>query len=170
MKLDENGFHEIFETYFDPVCQFLNLYTKDETVIEDVIQDVFCNLWINRDFLQIKHLKSYLYTSARNRMLNHIRDEKLHASILASYLQEEKELHDAYECVDKEEFVRKLEKAIEELPAKCKNVFKMNRYNNMTYKEIAAKEGISEKMVEKHISTALKKIKDKVANMPFIII
>ncbi len=170
MKIDEKGFREIFEAYFEPICRFLNLYTKNESVIEDIIQEIFCNLWINRDVLQIKHLKSYLYTSARNRMLNYVRDEKLHAAILASYLLEEKELHDAYECVDQEEFNKKLEGAIEELPAKCKNVFKMSRYNNMTYKQIAAKEGISEKMVEKHIAVAMKKIKEKIINKPFIIL
>lgn len=169
-KIDENNFQTIFEVYFNPLCHFLNLYTKDEGAIEDILQDVFCNLWISRDFLQIKHLRSYLYTSTRNRILNHIRNEKLRADILSSYIQEEKELHEAYDCVDKEEFNRRLEKSIKELPPKCKKVFKMSRYDKMTYKEIAEKEGISEKMVEKHISTALKKIKDKMKGVFFILL
>ncbi len=159
-KISEQDFQKIFESHFDPLCQFLNLYTKDVYAIEDIVQDIFYNLWVNRDFLQIKHLKSYLYASARNRMLNHIRNENLHTSLLANYMVEEKELQEAYECVDKEAFDHQLEKAIDGLPVKCKNVFLLSRYSKMTYKEIAEKEGISEKMVGKHISTALKKIKD----------
>ena len=168
--INENNFQDIFEAYFDPMCRFLNLYTKNEDVIEDIIQELFFNLWINRDFLQIKHLKSYLYTSARNKMLNHIRDEKLHSALLANYVLEEKELNEAYECIDKEKFDRKLDEVIDDLPYKCKKVFKLSRYSKMTYKEIAKKEGISEKMVEKHISSALKKIKEKMKNMSFILL
>lgn len=166
--INESNFRDVFEAYFDPLCRFLNLYTKDADIIEDTIQEVFCNLWSNRDILQIKHIKSYLYTSSRNRMLNHIRDEKLHSSILAKYITEEQELQNAYDCVDKEEFAQKLEKAIEDLPAKCKNVFKLSRYSKLTYRQIADKEGISEKMVEKHVSSALKKIKATMGKMPIL--
>ncbi|MDR2039798.1 MAG: RNA polymerase sigma-70 factor [Bacteroidales bacterium] len=168
--IGENNFQDIYEAYFRPICRFLNLYTKNESVIEDVVQDVFCNLWTNRDFLQIKHVRSYLYTSARNKMLNYIRDEKLHSSILATYMLEEKQLQEAYECVDKEIFTQKLEKAIDELPVKCKNVFLLSRYDKLTYKEIAQKERISEKMVEKHISVALKKIKGMIKGKQFILL
>ncbi len=164
-KIDERNFQDIFESYFDPLCRFLNLYSKDINIIEDIVQEIFYNLWVNRDFLQIKHLKSYLYASARNRILNHIRNEKLHTSILNTYMMEEKELQEAYECVDKEEFDRKLGQAIEGLPVKCKKVFLLSRYSKMTYKEIAEKEGISEKMVGKHIASALKKIKDNMKNV-----
>ncbi|MDR2010797.1 MAG: RNA polymerase sigma-70 factor [Bacteroidales bacterium] len=168
-KINEKSFKNIFDEYFDQVCGFLNLYTKDLGVIEDIVQDIFYKLWVNRDFLQIRHVKSYLYTSARNRMLNHIRDQKLHSSLISSYTLEEKELRDAYEFVDKEEFDKILEEVIEELPEKCKNVFKLSRFDKMTYKEIANKEGISVKMVEKHISVALKNIKGKMKNISFIL-
>jgi RNA polymerase sigma-70 factor (ECF subfamily) len=103
-------------------------------------------------------------------MLNYIRDEKLHSSILATYMLEEKQLQEAYECVDKEIFTQKLEKAIDELPVKCKNVFLLSRYDKLTYKEIAQKERISEKMVEKHISVALKKIKGMIKGKQFILL
>ena len=165
MTIDERDFRKIFETYFEPICRFLNLYTKNESVIEDTIQEVFCNLWLNRDFLQIKNIRSYLYTSARNRILNYLRDEKLHSSILTSYILEEKELNDAFECVDKDIFHKKLDEAISELPSKCQKIFKLSRYHQMTYKEIANQERISEKMVEKHISVAMKKIKEKMKRL-----
>lgn len=170
IKINEESFKNIFNKYFTPICRFLNLYTKDISTIEDIVQEVFYKLWINRDFLEIKHIQSYLYTSARNRMLNHIRNEQLHSSLLASYTKEVEELRENYDIVDKEEFNIKLNKAIEELPEKCRNVFKLSRFNRMTYKEIALKEGISEKMVEKHISLALKKIKNKIKDKPFILL
>lgn len=155
----ESDFEEIFNTYYKPICYFLNLYSKDHHVIEDITQDVFCSLWANRELLKIDDVKSYLYTAARNRILNYLRDIKLHEQLLTKWMSEEKELANAYDCVDKTEFEKSVETAIESLSPKCKRVFKLNRYNRMSYAEIAEQEGISEKMVEKHISTALKKIK-----------
>ncbi len=169
-RIDENTFPDIFDGYFEPICKFLNLYTKDENVIEDVMQEIFCQLWINRDFLQINHLKSYLYTAARNRMLNHIRNEKLHLRLLSDFLLEERTLQESYECVNREEFDQKLTQAIEDLPEKCRHIFKLSRYSKMSYKKIAEQEGISEKMVEKHISTALRKIREKVQGVMFILL
>lgn len=167
-KIDEHNFQDIFEAHFDPICRFLNLYTKDVDVIEDTVQNIFCKLWINRDFLSISHIRPYLYTAARNGMLNHIRNQKLQSQILATYMREEQELHEAYECVDGEEFIKRLDESIASLPPKCQTVFKMSRFSKMTYKEIARREGISVKMVEKHIHTALKKIKEKMRNVSFI--
>lgn len=166
-KIDENSFQEIFDIYFTPLCKFLNLYTKDSGIIEDTIQEIFYNVWVNRDFLKITHIKSYLYTSARNRMLNCIRDEKRNLQILTAYMMEEKVIREAYECIDNNNFDQQLESAIEELPEKCKKVFLLSRYGKMTYKEIAKKEDISEKMVGKHIATALKKIKVKMRKALF---
>ncbi|MDR1715989.1 MAG: RNA polymerase sigma-70 factor [Prevotella sp.] len=155
----ESDFEEIFNTYYKPICYFLNLYSKDEHVIKDIAQDVFYSLWANRELLKIDDIKAYLYTAARNRILNYFRDIKLHEQLLAKWMSEEKELADAYDCVDKTEFEKSVETAIESLSPKCKKVFKLSRYNRMSYIQIAEQEGISEKMVEKHVSTALKKIK-----------
>ena len=167
-KIDEHSFQDIFETHFDPICRFLNLYTKDADTVEDIVQNIFCKLWINRDFLNIAHIRPYLYTAARNGVLNHIRNQKLQSQVLATYMREEQELHEAYECVDKEEFTRRLDESIASLPPKCQTVFKLNRFDKLTYKEIARQEGISVKMVEKHIHTALKKIKEKMSRTLFL--
>ena len=156
----EANFEEIFETHYEPICYFLNLYTKDKVVIEDTAQDVFCTLWTNRDSVQASNIKSYLYAVARNRMLNYLRDIKLHEQLLSSWMDDENNLAKAYECVDEIEFEKCVEKAIENLSPKCRHVFLLSKYNKMSYKEIAKRENISEKMVEKHISTAMKKIKD----------
>lgn len=169
-RITENNFKEIFDQYYHPICCFLNLYTKDESIIKDIVQDIFCNLWVNRDMLQIRHVRTYLYTAARNRILNHIRNEELHLKLLAAYSIEDNELHNAYECVDMEEFNARLHTVIDELPVKCRRVFKMSRFENKTYKEIAASENISEKMVEKHISTALRKIKFRMKKYPMILL
>ncbi len=169
-KIDEHSFQDIFETHFDPICRFLNLYTKDIDMIEDTVQNIFCKLWINRDFLNVVHIRPYLYTAARNGVLNHIRNQKLQSQILATYMREEQELHEAYDCVDEEEFVKRLEESIASLSPKCQAVFKLSRFSKMTYKEISEQEGISVKMVEKHISTALRKIKEKMIRASFILL
>ena len=80
----------------------------------------------------------------------------------------EKELDEAYDCVDRNEFEKSIETAIESLSPKCKTVFKLSRYSRMSYTQIAEQEGISQKMVEKHISVALKKIKAHILKSMFL--
>ena len=164
----ESEFEETFNTYYEPVCYFLNLYTKDEHVIKDIAQDVFCSLWVNRELLQIDDIKAYLYTAARNSILKYCSDIKLHEELLAKWISEEKELDEAYDCVDRTEFEKSIETAIESLSPKCKTVFKLSRYSRMSYTQIAEQEGISQKMVEKHISVALKKIKAHILKSMFL--
>ena len=160
----ELNFEKIFNAYYKRICYFLNLYSKDAAVIEDIVQDVFCRLWEDRHSVQPDYIGTYLHTVARNRVLNYLRDVKLHEQLLASWMLEEKELAKAYECVDEKEFEKVIHEAVDSLSPKCKQVFSLSRFKQLTYKEIAQKEGISEKMVEKHISTALKKIKKYILN------
>lgn len=155
----ESNFREIFNTFYESVCRFLNLYTKDKDLIEDIVQDVFVNLWQSRNSIQMNNIKAYLFSAARNRILNHLRNINLHQQLLESWNTDEANLIDANECVDNAEFENHLQRAIDQLPAKCHKVFILSKYNKMTYKKIAIQENISEKMVEKHISTALRKIK-----------
>lgn len=156
----ELTFEQLFEDYYERLCIFLNLYTKDKSVIEDVVQDVFCNLWANRDFVEVQYVKSYLYAATRNGIVNYLRSQKLHTSLLAKWMDDENNRREALDCVDLEEFQKQVDLAVGTLSPKCKNVFKLSRYSNLSNKEIAREEGISEKMVEKHITIAVKKIKE----------
>ena len=74
--MDIQTFRIYYDTYYKPLCRFLNLYTQDIEVIEDVIQEIFLKLWENKDSIEITYIKTYLFRAAKNKVLNHLRNEE----------------------------------------------------------------------------------------------
>lgn len=155
---DEMAFKELFDSYFTPVCRFMNLYLQDRREIEDQALDLFAYVWENRETIRIQlSIKAYLFQSARNRCLNAWRNRKNYASL------DELEFHPGGNMesnLELEELIELIQEAILDLPEKCRNVFVMSRRENRSNKEIADKMGISVKTVEGQITKALKRIKE----------
>lgn len=162
MKINDKSFREIYEAYFEPVCRFLNYYTSDIHVVEEVVQDVFVRLWEERDNLEIQYIKTYLYNAARNKILNELRDVKNRNVLLENWAKREFENQQAEDCVDMNEFLQLLQASVETLPATCREIYTMSREKNMSYKDIAAERGISVKTVEAQMGIALKRIRERI--------
>ena len=152
-------FRQLYERRFDTLCRFLAYYTNDHMLIEEVVQDVFVKLWEDRAVLQIKSIDAFLYTSARNRMLNALRDEKRHNALLEQWVQHEIEKKQGEECFDMDEFSQRAQCAVETLPDKCRKIFDLSKKENLTYKQIAERLAISVKTVETQMGIALRKIR-----------
>ena len=158
--ITRTSFRQLYELHFEALCRFLSCYTHDCMIIEEIVQDVFVKLWEDRDVLQIESVKSYLYTSARNRMLNHIRDQKRNNILFEQWVQHEIENRRGKECFDMEEFSQRVQGAIDTLPEKCRQIFELSKTENLTYKQIAERLGISIKTVETQMGIALRKIRE----------
>ncbi|MEN8249352.1 MAG: RNA polymerase sigma-70 factor [Bacteroidota bacterium] len=148
----------MFDTYYSPLCIYVKKLAGDIPAVEDIVQDVLINIWIKRDELNInRSLKNYLYKSVHNGFLQHIRKEKIEFTELDklkySILIEKNLTEDEPE--DNSVKIKEINSAIEKLPPKCKKAFKLSRFENLKYKEIAANMNISQKTVEIHISKAL---------------
>ena len=161
--ITQSSFRQLFEHHFEPLCRFLAYYTTDHHMIEDVVQEVFVKLWEEREVLQIESIKTYLYQSARNRMLNSIRDEKRRNALLEQWIQSEIEKKRGEECFNIDEFSQRVESAINTLPDKCKNIFELHKKKKFTYQQIAEQLGISIKTVETQMGIALRKIREQLS-------
>jgi len=157
------SFRQLFDLMFEPLCRFLIYYTTDRMIIEEVVQEVFIKLWEERDVLRIESIKTYLYTSARNRMLNYIRDEKRRNTLLEQWVQHETEKRRGDECFDIEEFTQRVQHVIDTLPDKCKTIFNLSKKEMLTYKQIAERLEISVKTVETQMGIALRKIREQLS-------
>jgi len=160
MKIDQQNFREIYDAYFEPLCKFLNFYTRDVNVVEEVVQDVFLKLWEDREVLEIQYIKTFLYNAARNRMLNELRNSQNRSMLLEQWATQELEKDNAEDCVDMDEFVALLRERVEALPAGCREIFVMSREEQLSYREIAERKGISVKTVEAQMGIALKRIRE----------
>lgn len=133
-------------------------------VSRDLVQDAFVILWDKADELDIKTSpKAYLYQAIKNSCLNYNRHlnivQNAESNLALKIAELEKEVYQdsssPYFSLIEMELEEKIAEVIESMPDKCKEVFKLSRFEHLKNKEIAEKLGISVKMVEKHISKAL---------------
>ena len=146
-------------------------YLGDRDAAQEIVQDVFINLWQKKDVIDpAKSVKAYLYTSVKNRCLNHIRDNKKFRSY---YLDVELELeipHEDTDNISESETRDKISAALDKLPERCRQVFELSRFDEMKYKEIAEKLGISVKTVEVQVSKALKILRNELREFLMILL
>lgn len=163
MIINEKTFEQAYNDYFEIISRFLNYYTHDRYVIEEVVQDVFVKLWEDSYGKDIEYIKTYLYRSARNRVLNYLRNNENRAMILEKWAQLELENIHSEDTTEQDKFLFVLQAAVDALPSKCKEIFILSRKEELTYKEIANVKSLSVKTVENQMGIALKKIREFVA-------
>jgi RNA polymerase sigma-70 factor (ECF subfamily) len=166
-QLDKKSFEELFRAYFSHLCSFAQKYVHDIDESKDIVHLVFIGLWQKREEVDTPtSLKSYLFTAVHNRCLNYIRDRKklvqfdapIHESDFGEYLQ----THDHLESSETED---RINRALDDLPEKCREIFVLNRFENMKYREIAERLNISVKTVETQMSRALKALRTSLSDL-----
>jgi RNA polymerase sigma-70 factor (ECF subfamily) len=164
-NLDEHSFQSLFKDHFTGLCQFASGYIKDSEAAKEIVQDVFVNLWLKRDTIDSsKPVKSYLSTSVRNRCLNYLRDHKKFSSdLLALENLSHESVYEQPDTLVESDLVDQIDRAIEELPEKCRQIFRLSRYQNLKYQQIADQLQISVKTVETQMSKALQHMRQRLA-------
>jgi RNA polymerase sigma-70 factor (ECF subfamily) len=163
--LDKATFESLFRSEFKELCFFALQFTKDTDMAREITQEAFISLWEKRGSIDLsKPVKTYLSTTVRNKCLNWLRDnKKFNKGILdIEGLLSEKTYVQPDRLVEAE--IRdRIGKAIEELPVKCREIFVLNRHENLKYQEIATRLEISVKTVETQMSKALQHMRNRLA-------
>lgn len=170
---DKRAFRIIFESYYNQLLRFAYRYVYIESAAEGVVQDVFLWIWENRKTWNVEgKLKTYLFRAVKHRAIDHWRWKSTHdkyveqyAEILNTRWTKPEEVREEKE----EEFILAARKAIEELPEKSRLVYKLNRLEGLTYREIAEVLEVSPKTVESHMSKALRILRKQLSNFLHIL-
>ncbi len=168
---DKKKFEIIFKKYYQQLCAFAYNFMEDLQDAEEIVQDVFVDIW-NNNKINIKiSLKAYLYTSVKNKCLN----KKKHILVREEYKEENKKNleqsnFNTDQKIEASELERKIRNLIEKLPLKRQKIFILSRYNGLKYKEIAKKMNISVKTVENQMSSALKFLRKELVEYICILI
>lgn len=156
---DEKGIEILFQLYFDKCVNKSYQILGDFQAAEDLTQELFSDLWTRKATLNVSSsLGAYILKAIYNRSLNYIKAKKINFSEIDSSFEEISE-----ELTDediKEKLLQDLEVYIECLPEKCRIVFSMSKFEQMSYAQIASELGISIKTVENQIGKALKILKN----------
>jgi RNA polymerase sigma-70 factor (family 1) len=158
---DQKKFSQMMELTSQELLWFAIGFLKNKEIAEEVVSDVYVNIWNNRAHLEkINNLKSYLFVSVRNGCLSHLRKVKNEKIISIDSVNEYSFLpvEGPEDSLIEKEIIEQIYAAIETLPCKCKLAFTLAKINGLKYREIAEVLGITEKTVNNHLVLAVKKI------------
>lgn len=161
---DSRVFERVFRLYYPQLTLFANRFLNDLDLSQEVVSDTFTYLWERREFLDsIGSLKSYLYKTVQNRCLNYLKHRKIESEYVNYLLRNGLTQHATesfLSAYDEKDLRLHIHRAIENLPEKCKAVFKLSRYSHLKNREIAESLNISQKTVERQITIALEKLRN----------
>jgi len=144
---------------------------KDKEVCEEIIQDVFIDLWNKRKELEIKvSFKSYLYACVRYKVFAQYRSNKILRVELFEELDKRMQYATPETKMMHKELKQHIKVVVETLPDKCKKVYKLSRNEQLSHREIAEQLGISIKTVENHITNALRVLRISLGEVLFILL
>lgn len=147
----------LFRLYYPKVCKAINRVISDEHVVEDLAQDVFFDFWKRREKLDINtSLSAYLRRAGVNKTLNYIRDRKIKWDDEGKLPFMASNAPDASQVMQGKDLEKVINQAIQQLPERCRLVFSLSRFEEMSYQQIADELEISIKTVENQMSKALK--------------
>jgi RNA polymerase sigma-70 factor (ECF subfamily) len=154
---DREAFEHAFHTYWEKLYNLARKILDDDVAAQDVVQDVFVNLWERAKQSHILNLEAYLHQAVKYACFMHMRSGKISAKhierlqIIAHATSQV--VRDPLEI---EELETSIQKEIDNLPQKCREVFYLSRFQELSHQEIARQLNISLKTVENHMTKALR--------------
>jgi RNA polymerase sigma-70 factor (ECF subfamily) len=144
-KGDYNAYTLLMNNYYKNLCGYANLFTKDPSMSEDIVQNVFVKLWVYRKKIDPNiPIKRYLHKSVYNEFIDQYRKNKSVISLEEKHLRTINTIIDD-NSFDIEKLMTRVNNEIEKLPEKCKKVFILNKKEGLTHDEIAEYLQISKK-------------------------
>lgn len=157
------AYTEIYNRFSGLLYVFLCKRIKDQDDAKDILQELFTNLWLKRESLEVPGiLAAYLYTATRNTMLNYIernKSQKRRIDTLKDFIDQEPIMAD--HLIREKQLAAIIEKEVNLLPVKMRRVFLLSRKDHLTHNEIATELNLSPETVHSHSKRALKILRTK---------
>jgi len=171
---DQAAFEMIFHRYWEKLFSYLYNRLHNKIASEEIVQEVLISIWEKRKTLSIHtSLSSYLYKAAKYRMLNYIRSEKVRKTYFSDFLETQISLVSdplGPQLQNVSDLKDLIEKRLQELPPKCREVYRMSREEHIPNQEIADQLRISKKTVENYLTIALKHLRIHLADYIMILV
>jgi RNA polymerase sigma-70 factor, ECF subfamily len=160
--LKKEEFHKVFTSNYQELCRFAFVILNCADLADEIVQKSFVSFWENRNRTKIeKDIKSYLYKIVKNNALNYVKSDITRKNYEREFFLQSVESQN--EKINDTLFRERLEKAITNLPHKCRMVYCLKYIEGLSYKEIATYLEISANTVDNHIQKALKYLKQELS-------
>jgi RNA polymerase sigma-70 factor (ECF subfamily) len=169
---DETAFELVFKSHFKRLHAYAFTILRDETEAEDIVQQVFYKLWERQENLSVTgSVSAYLYRAVHNESLNYLKHQKVKTNhkLHVAYSMKNQAEHPAKKVLANE-LEKNIHAALGELPEQCRTIFQMSRFDELKYREIADKLGISVKTVENQMGKALRLLRLKLVDFLIFIL
>jgi len=158
---DQSAYKELFVQLYNPLLQFAASFVKSKESAEEVVSDVFMAIWEKRKRIaSISNLKVYLYVATRNTAINYLaRQNKLVTTNIEEMdLEPESIYFNPEQLLITAEMSKRIKEVVDQLPPKCKIIFRLVKEDELKYREVAEVLNLSVKTVENQVTIALRKI------------
>jgi RNA polymerase sigma-70 factor (ECF subfamily) len=168
---DQKALEVLFSIYFPRLNDFARNVVNDDVISQDIVQEVFVKVWEDRAEIESINLEAFLFRLVRNRCIDYIKHLKV-----VSNRMEDIRISSKYEELYRIDFIGnepyvlieqelklKIEKTIQSLPDRCREVFILSRMNGLKNKEIAEKLNINIKNVERHLKRAMQSFRENLS-------
>jgi RNA polymerase sigma-70 factor (ECF subfamily) len=171
-KGDETAFERVFKKFHPRLYNFALKVVRSNEIAEDIIQDIFIKLWEKKEDIKPVNIEGFIFKVLKNQCITHLRNLKIieNARLNLNNLSQIEELYridfvkdEPYVLIEKE-LQLEIDRIVNILPDRCKEVFVLSRLNGLKNREIAQKLGINIKNVERHITKALATFKTQFKN------
>ncbi|MBN8824555.1 MULTISPECIES: RNA polymerase sigma-70 factor [unclassified Spirosoma] len=157
---DELAFRAIYQRYWKKLYSIALRKVESVEIVEEIVQDIFLKLWERRDNLRVEHLEAYLFTAVRYAIINHIKATIIHEKY-ADYIVDlsSEAVNTTDEQLKLNELMSVVERQLNDLPDKTQQIFRLNRLEHHSIKEISSRLKVPERTVEYHLSQAIKTLR-----------
>ncbi len=174
LSVDKDAaFEKIFKFFFRELHEYSFSIIRDWDMAEEVVQALFLKLWENDTWTHVEvSMRSFLYRSVYHESLNIIRHNKVRLKYenRTSYTMKDDITHTT-SPVELNELEDRIHKSLNRLPEKCRTIFQLSRFGELTYRQVAMQLGISVKTVETQMGKALRilrnDLKDYLSNIEY---
>lgn len=158
-------FEQVFKDNFKSLYAYAATILKDSDDAEEMVQNVFFKLWEKKERMhELQSVTAYLYRAVHNECMNFIKHEKVKTAYESHAVHHGDITSKAQDNAEAKELQRRLASAMNDLPEQCRTIFQMSRFEELKYREIADKMGLSVKTVENQMGKALKILRIKLAD------
>jgi RNA polymerase sigma-70 factor (ECF subfamily) len=161
---NSNSFRQAYYEHHSRLYRYIYKYTRSHYLAEETVQLSFIKLWEKRDTLSGEHsLQAQLFRIGKSTVIDLLRKE---AARTTSTIPEAEPsfLYEYNHAAEQKNEVSHVLSAIETLPAICRKVFKLSRFEGLSHKDIATELSVSPKTVEAHIAKALKHLRNAISS------